>query len=85
MTIVDKAKTAAERARGQAKHGLELGQARPDEAREQRQYGKLLQQLGEASYAEQRGEGSHETVVHALAAVDAHRPAPGGAGLPGRT
>jgi hypothetical protein len=72
MTIIDKAKAAAERASEQAKHGLEVGQARLNEAQERRQYGKLLQQLGEACYAEHRGEGGHEPVVRALAAVDAH-------------
>jgi CBS domain-containing protein len=84
MTIVDKAKAAAERARGQAKHGLELGQARLDEVQERRQYGRLLQQLGEACYAEQRGEGSHETVLRAFAALDAHRQAHAGTQPPGR-
>jgi CBS domain-containing protein len=84
MTIVEKAKAAAERAREQAKHGLELGRARLDEALERRQYARLLQQLGEACYAEQRGEGPHETVLRALAAVDAHRQAPGGTQQPGR-
>jgi len=72
MTILDKAKAAAERASEQAKHGLELGQARLSEAQERRQYGKLLQQLGEAYYAEHRGQGGHEPVVRALAALDAH-------------
>jgi len=89
MTLVDKAKAAAERAREQAKHGLEVGQARLDDVQERRQYAKLLQQLGEACYAEHRGEGGHEPVVRALAAVDAHvqehrpgTPAPGD-GSPG--
>jgi hypothetical protein len=72
MTIIDKAKAAAERASEQAKHGLEVGQARLNEAQEKRQYAKLLQQLGEACYAEHRGEGGHEPVVRALAALDAH-------------
>jgi len=72
MTIIDKAKAAAERASEQAKHGLEVGQARLNEAQERRQYGKLLQQLGEACYAEHRGEGVHEPVVRAIAALDAH-------------
>jgi len=83
MTIVDKAKAVAERARGQARHGLELGQARLDEVQERRQYGRLLQQLGEACYAEQRGEGSHEAVVRALTAVDAHVQAHHGTQRPG--
>jgi hypothetical protein len=46
----------------------------------------LLQQLGADYYAEQRGEGSREVVLRAVAALDAHRQAhqPGGQG-PGHT
>jgi len=72
MTILDKAKAAAERARRQAKHGVELGRARVDEGQARRQHGKLPRQLGEACYAEHSGEGTHEAVVRALAALDAH-------------
>jgi hypothetical protein len=75
MTIVDKARAAAEKASEQAKHGLEVGQARLTEAQEKRKYGRLLRQLGEAYYAEHRGETGHEPVVRALAALDAHRQA----------
>jgi hypothetical protein len=70
--IVNKAKAAAERASGQARHGLEIGQARLNEVQEKRRYGKLLRDLGEAYYAEHRGEAGHEPVVRALAALDAH-------------
>lgn len=72
MTLVDKAKAAAEKATVQAKHGLEVGQARLNEAQEKRRYGRLLRQLGEAYYAEHRGETGHEPVLRALAALDAH-------------
>jgi CBS domain-containing protein len=72
MPILEKAKAAAERARGQAKHGMELGRARREEMQARRQHGRLLRQLGEARYAEQTGTGTHEAVVRALAAVDAH-------------
>jgi hypothetical protein len=82
MTLVDKAKAAAEKATVQAKHGLEVGQARLNEAQEKRRYGRLLRELGEAYYAEHRGETGHEPVVRALAALDAHvqqhRPGPTG-------
>jgi len=83
MAILDKAKAAAERAQGQAKHGMELGRARLDDMQARRQHSRLLRHLGEARYAEQTGTGTHEAVVRALAAVDAHlqaypqTPAPG--------
>jgi CBS domain-containing protein len=87
MTIFDRARASAERARGQAQHGVELGRGRVDEMRARRQRGKLLHQLGEACYAEHSGAGTHEAVEQSLAAVDAHdaqrralaeRQAPGG-------
>jgi CBS domain-containing protein len=72
MTIVDKAKASAERAREQAQHGVELGRARIDEMRARRQRSKLLQQLGEACYAEHSGVGTGEAVGQSLAALDVH-------------
>src|SRR5438445_12401943 len=72
MTIVDKAKASAERARGQAQHGMELGRARIDEMRARRQRSKLLQQLGEACYAEHSGAGTREAVDGAIAVLDVH-------------
>jgi hypothetical protein len=71
MTILDKAKANAERAREQARHGLEVGRARFDEAQARRQRSRLLQRLGEAYHAEHRGEGNREAVVRALADLDA--------------
>jgi CBS domain-containing protein len=82
--ILDKAKAAAERARGQAKHRAALGRARIDEARAQRQRSKLLQQLGEACYGEHSGKATHEAVVDSLAALDAHTRAFPGRRVPGR-
>lgn len=76
MTILDKAKAAADRARGQAMHGAALGRARIDEMRAQRQRSKLLQQLGEAYYAEHTGTATQMAVVDRLAALDAHTQAP---------
>ena len=65
MTILDKARVSAER-------GVELGRARMDEMRARWQHRKLLQQLGEACYAEHTGKGTREAVDQQLAAVAAH-------------
>ena len=65
MTILDKARVSAER-------GVELGRARMDEMRARWQHRKLLQQLGEARYAEHTGKGTREAVDRQLAAVAAH-------------
>jgi CBS domain-containing protein len=65
MTILDKAKVSAER-------GVELGRARMDEMRARWQHRRLLQQLGEACYAEHTGTGTREAVDQRLAAVSAH-------------
>jgi CBS domain-containing protein len=65
MTILDKA-------RGSAERGVEMGRARMDEIRARWQHRRLLQQLGEACYAEHTGTGTHEAVEQRLAAVTAH-------------
>lgn len=72
MSILDKAKAAAERARDQARHGAEQGRARLMEMQARRQRSMLVRQLGEACYAEHSGQGSHESVASAFAALDAH-------------
>jgi CBS domain-containing protein len=72
MAILDKAKTATGRARGQARHGAAVGQARLMEAQARWEHGKLVRQLGEACYAEHSGQGSQENVASAYAALDAH-------------
>jgi CBS domain-containing protein len=72
MAILDKAKASAERARGQAQHGMELGRGRVDEMLARRQRGRLLHQLGEACYAEHSGAGTREAVEQSLVALDAH-------------
>jgi CBS domain-containing protein len=72
MAILDKAKSATGRARGQAKHGAAVGQARLMEVQARRQRSKLVQQLGEACYAEHTGRGAHGAVDSAYAALDAH-------------
>jgi CBS domain-containing protein len=84
MTILDKAKAAAERVRGQARYGVELGRARLDQAQARWQHSKLLRQLGEACYADHRGGGTHEAVTRALAALDAHAQAYPETQAPGR-
>lgn len=70
--MLDKAKSATGRARGQAKHGAAVGQARFMEIQARRQRSKLVRQLGEAYYAEQSGQADHEAVASAYAALDAH-------------
>ena len=72
MSILDKAKTAAERARGQARQAAAQGRARLEEAQARRQHTQLVRQLGEACYAEHSGKGTHEPVARAFAALDAH-------------
>ncbi len=84
MSILDKAKTAAERAQGQARHGAAQGRARLMEVQARQQHGKLVRQLGEACYAEHAGEGAHEPVARAFAALDAHTQAHPRTPAPGR-
>jgi CBS domain-containing protein len=84
MAILDKAKAAAERARDRAKRGAAVGRARLMDARAQRQQAKLVRQLGEACYAEHTGQGAHEAVASAVAALDAHAQAHPPPHAPGR-
>ena len=84
MAILDKAKAAAERARGQAKRGAAQGRARLTEVQARRQHATLVRQLGEACYAEHSGQGTHERVASAFAALDAHAQAHPQAQAPGR-
>jgi CBS domain-containing protein len=84
MAILDKAKAAVRRARGQARHGAELGRERLGEVQERQQRAKLVRQLGEACYAEHSGQAAHEAVASALAALDAHAQAHPQAQAPGR-
>jgi CBS domain-containing protein len=72
MSILDKAQAATERARGQAKRGAAQGRARLMQVQARRQHAKLVRQLGEACYAEHSGQGTHEPVGRAFAALDAH-------------
>jgi CBS domain-containing protein len=72
MSVLDKAKTAADRARGQARQGAEQGRARLTEMQARRERRTLLRQLGEACYAEHAGRGTQEQVTSAVAALDAH-------------
>jgi len=72
MSILDRTKAAAERTKGQIRNGTAQGRARLTEAQARRQHGKLIQQLGEACYAEHSGEGTHEPVADAFTALDAH-------------
>jgi CBS domain-containing protein len=84
MTILDKAKTTAGRALDQAKRGVGAGRTRMDEMRARRQHRRLLQQVGEACYAEHTGEGTPEAVARGLDAVDKHVQAPSARRVSGR-
>ncbi|MEH1130512.1 CBS domain-containing protein [Micromonospora sp. CPCC 206061] len=64
---------AVDRARAVAERGLRRGRAQMDEIRARREHRRLLRILGEAYHAEHSGEGPHEAVTGALAAVDAHQ------------
>ncbi len=72
MSLLDKAKVAAEKAAARAQQGVQQGQAKIEELQEKRKADALLRDLGAAYFAEERSGGDHEAVVRALAAVDAH-------------
>jgi CBS domain-containing protein len=77
MWILDKAKEAAERAGGLVRDGAAQGRAQLTEGQARREHSKLIGQLGEACYAEHSGQGAHEPVARAFAALDAHTQAHG--------
>ena len=72
MGMLDKAKATAGRVREQATRGVEVGRTRLDDAQARRQQARLLQNLGAAYYAENRGTGNRDAVERALADLDAH-------------
>lgn len=76
MSFLDRARVAATQAAARAQQGIgqaaATGQAKLDEIQTRRQADALLRDLGAAFYSESRSGGSHDTVVGALAAVDAH-------------
>jgi len=72
MGFMDKAREAAQQATAKAQQGLAQGQAKLDEVQTSRAADGLLRDVGAAFYAEQRSGGSHEAVVTALGALDAH-------------
>lgn len=84
MGIMDKAKEAAEKARASAQQAAHQGQAKVEAYQFDRTTNELYKALGEAYFAEQRRGGSHDAVVTALGAVDAHLAAapPGGTATP---
>lgn len=84
MGLMDKAKEAALQAKAKAEQAAHQGQAKVAEMKDSREEAALYRALGEAVYAEQRKGGSHDAVVTALAAVDAHvaRSEADGAGTP---
>jgi hypothetical protein len=85
MGFMDKAREAAQQATAKAQQGIAQGQAKIDDVQTSRAADGLLREVGAAFYAEQRSGGSHEAVVAALGAVDAHVAAHGPLGQAGQT
>jgi hypothetical protein len=72
MTLLDKAKVAAEKAAAVGKQGVQQGQAKIDAIQTKRKADVLLRELGAVYYAELRHGGSHDAVETAVAALDSH-------------
>jgi hypothetical protein len=72
MTLLDKAKVAAEKAAAVGKQGVQQGQAKIDAIQTKRKADALLRDLGSAYFAELRHGGSHDAVETALTALDGH-------------
>lgn len=72
MTLLDKAKVAAEKAAAKGKQGVQQGQAKIDAIQTKRKAEVLLRELGAAYYAELRHGGSHDAVESAVDALDSH-------------
>ena len=72
MTLLDKAKVAAEKAAARGKQGVQQGQAKIDAIQAKRKADALLRELGAAYYAELRHGGSHEAVETTVGALDSH-------------
>ncbi|MEV6565325.1 hypothetical protein [Streptomyces kronopolitis] len=72
-----------DRAKEQARQGLEAGKQKVDEVQQQRAGNDLLKRLGTAYFAERRGSGSPEATQDALNALEAHVNAHGDAFLHG--
>lgn len=72
MTLLDKAKVAAEKAAAAGKQGMQQGHAKIDSIQTKRKADALLRELGAAYYAELRHGGSHETVESVVQELDNH-------------
>ncbi|MGX1850486.1 hypothetical protein [Streptomyces sp. NPDC055299] len=72
-----------DRAKEQARQGLEAGKQKVDEVQQQRAGNDLLKKLGAAYFAERRGSGSPEATQDALNSLEAHVNAHGDAFLHG--
>jgi hypothetical protein len=75
MAFKDKAKEAALQAKSSAQQIAQQGQQKLATVQKQRTEAELLRALGAAVYDEHRNTGSHDAVVSALAALDAHHSA----------
>jgi len=72
MTLLDKAKVAAEKAAARGKQGVQQGQAKIDAIQTKRKAEALLRELGAAYFAELRHGGNHDAVDAAVEALDSH-------------
>lgn len=61
-----------DRAKEQARHGLEAGKQKVDEVQQHRAGNDLLKKLGAAYFAERRGSGTPEATQDALNTLEAH-------------
>jgi CBS domain-containing protein len=73
MTILDNVKATVDRARAGGAHGLQAGRARLANVQARRQHARLLQKLGDAYYAEHRGEGNRDAVARVLAELNRYQ------------
>ncbi|MFF2651294.1 hypothetical protein [Streptomyces sp. NPDC058045] len=61
-----------DRAKEQARQGLEQGKQKLDDVQAQRAGNELLKKLGAAYYAERSGSGTPEATASALSALESH-------------
>ncbi|MGH7639884.1 MAG: hypothetical protein ACREOL_03080 [Candidatus Dormibacteria bacterium] len=72
MGLMDKIKGQAEQVAVRAQEGSGRVHAKLDAVQDKLALDGLYRDLGSAYYAELRGQGGHEQVEHAVAALDAH-------------
>ncbi|HXW33809.1 MAG TPA: hypothetical protein VEJ87_04465 [Acidimicrobiales bacterium] len=73
MGLMDKVKDQASQLAEKSKQGVAQGQAKLDELQQKKVLDGLYRDLGAATYAAQRGNGSSEEVDKLIQAIDAHQ------------